>query len=143
MKKLLAFVVFGVALSLSQMARADGNYFPQMVVSTTTNAGFLYQYPVPTTPGFLVGNGSIQNWTGSTITSTTTATVQAFPVLPTVTLAQLQALTPTAVGQMAMCSNCTRSVVCVSSATAINSWVIMTATGAFAGATWSGIQACQ
>lgn len=59
------------------------------------------------------------------------------------TIAQLNAQAPARVGQLVMCSDCTRSAVCVSSGTSAGAYVILTATGPFAGATYSGIQHCQ
>ena len=65
-------------------------------------------------------------------------------VLAQYTLAQINSLTPDATGQLVLCSNCTRSTVCVSSGS-VNpgSWVIAVATGTFGGTTFSGLQHCQ
>ncbi len=60
-------------------------------------------------------------------------------ILETKTLAQVDAYTPDAAGQLVYCSNCTRSLICVSSGTGRGAWTVGVATGTFVG----GIQDCQ
>ena len=45
------------------------------------------------------------------------------------TLAQINALTPTAAGRMVFCSDCTRSSVCISTGTGTGAWAIAVSTG--------------
>ena len=64
-------------------------------------------------------------------------------VLAFKTVAQFNALTPVTTGQLFMCSDCTRSTLCVSSGVLTGAWVVAVATGTFAGSSWSGLQHCQ
>jgi hypothetical protein len=59
------------------------------------------------------------------------------------TLAQINALAASAVGQVVMCTDCTTATMCTSSSTAAGGWVVTVATGAFVGATWSGLPHCK
>lgn len=59
------------------------------------------------------------------------------------TVAQINAATPSAVGNILLCSDCTRSAVCVSSGTGRGAYVIIAATGTFVGGTFSGLSHCQ
>ena len=65
-------------------------------------------------------------------------------VITPITLATINALTSDATGQIVACTDCVRSSLCISSGT-VNpgAFVILTATGTFAGSTWSGLQHCQ
>ena len=145
MKKWLAVVglLLVPALFMSKDARADGNFIPVLVVSSITNQGYLYsnQPSSSQTGGLLVNNGGgIFNWSNAVVGTTTTATVTQFPALPSLTLAQLQALTPSTTGQIVSCSNCVRSEVCVSSGTTQNAWTVFAETGTM---TSSTLTACK
>lgn len=60
------------------------------------------------------------------------------------TLAQIEALTADTTGQLMLCSDCTRSPLCISSGTvAPGAWVVITGTGPYVGSTYSGLPACQ
>lgn len=80
--------------------------------------------------------------TGSTVLSSTTFTGGA--TLTSRTIAQINALTSTTTGQMLLCSDCTRSPICISSGSVnAGSFVVIAGTGAFAGSTFSGLSHCQ
>ena len=64
---------------------------------------------------------------GTTISGTTLTATGGAIQLYSRTQAQIEATTPTAVGQMYYCNNCTATTVCVSSAAAVMSWVSMVA----------------
>ncbi len=73
-------------------------------------------------------------------------TIKATRILisPTKTIAQLNVLIPDATGQIIACTDCVVSSLCISSGSVVaGSWVILVATGAFAGSTWSGFPHCQ
>jgi hypothetical protein len=64
-------------------------------------------------------------------------------VIGSKTLAQINALTPDAFGQMVACSDCTQTTVCISSGTGRGGFVLLVSTGGFVGATWGGMPHCQ
>ncbi len=134
MRWAVAVVSFGL---LANMAMADGNRQAGLVLPNGNQ--YLYPTAQPTSPGGLVvydANGGA-NWSNVVNTSTNAATVFTFPALPSVTLAQLDALQPQTTGQVAFCSNCTQSYVCVSTgSTTIGAWVPLVATGTFTAATF-------
>lgn len=125
MKKLL--VVGGLFLSVMfvcKYAKADGSYSPALVQNTTSNQGFLYQVPVSSNPaGILVQQGGAFNWSNSVIGTTTSFTTAQFPGMPSVTLQQIVALTPTASGQLVFCYNCASTPLLISTGTTQNAWV--------------------
>lgn len=126
MKKLFAVVGFLMisALFLSKDSKADGNYTPALVTSTTTGQGFLYPVSVPTAAGsVLVGNGSVFGWSNAVISATTSITTQSFPARPQATLAQLQALAPATTGQDVYCSDCNYKEA-FSTGTGVGAWVV-------------------
>jgi hypothetical protein len=107
------------ALFLSKEARADGNYSPVLVVSSTSNQGYLYSTSSASVGGVLVNNGGgAFNWSNQV--STTIITGIALQAL---TQAQTTTTTPGIAGQLIFCSNCTSSNVCVSSGTGVGAWV--------------------
>lgn len=113
---------------------ADGSFVsaPGPVVAAT---GQNYYYPAasaPTAGALLVQDGSLTfRYSNAVIGTTTTLTVLQFPTLPSATLAQLQALTPAATGQIVFCSNCVYPMV-ISSGTTANAWVNQLSSGTFA-----------
>lgn len=79
-----------------------------------------------------VSNGYDYNCTTDTGAPTP---VYAAPIqLFSRTLAQINALVPTAVGQVAFCSNCVQSFLCVSTATVAGSYVVVGGTTTTGGA---------
>lgn len=60
-------------------------------------------------------------------------------IIESKTLTEINSYAARAAGQLVYCSNCTRSLLCVSSGTASGAWTIGVATGTFVG----GIQHCQ
>lgn len=58
----------------------------------------------------------------------TGAQINAAPVLHSKTLSDIQALKPAAAGQIVYCSDCTNTMVCVSTGTGVNSFVIIGST---------------
>lgn len=65
---------------------------------------------------------------GSVTTSTVTLSGSFAPASRTI--AQLNAIAPSAAGLMFFCSDCTRSAVCVSSGTGTGAWTVSSSTGA-------------
>lgn len=136
MKKYLLCAVIGSALFCGYKAYADGSYAtaPGPVIAAT---GQNYSYPAAQAPapgGLLVqngANGTLFNWSNSVVTTTTSLTVNQLPALPSLTLAQLNALTPATTGQIVFCSNCASESICISSgSTAVGQFVaISSATG--------------
>lgn len=123
MKKYLvvAGLFVGLAFLLSKDVKADGVYRPDLVTSTNTLQNFLYQYPVPATGGVMVSNGSVFNWSNSTIASTSTSTSQQFPALTRLTVAQIQGasgIIPASAGQLVMCTDCVNNPLCISTGSA-------------------------
>lgn len=60
------------------------------------------------------------------------------------TISQINNLKADTTGQMVLCSDCTQSTICVSSGSVNNgSWVVIAASGPFAGATYSGMPHCR
>lgn len=121
MKKYLMGSVAVMSLFCGGKVFADGNYAgatPGPVVGAT---GQNYSYPsaqAPAPGGVLVQNGpsgTLFNWSNTVVVTTSSLTPNQFPALPILTLAQLNALTPSTTGQIAFCSNCASSSVCVSS----------------------------
>ena len=146
MKKSLAVIGLILAMAGSYKLWADGSLVsaPGPVIAAT---GQNYFYPAaqsPTAGGLLVQDGiGAFRYSNAVVTTTNSVTVYQMPVLPQLTQAQILALTPATTGQMTMCTNCTRSTICISSAVVVGSWVIPVATGTFIGSSWSGLQACQ
>lgn len=136
MKKYLLGAVAVMSLFCGYKVFADGNYVtaPGPTISAS---GQNYSYPnaqAPAPGGMLVQNGTTGtqfNWSNTVNTTTTSLTVNQLPALPSLTLAQINALTPATTGQIAFCSNCTSSSLCVSSGSvAAGSFVsISSATG--------------
>lgn len=83
---------------------------------------------------------------GGAVTLSTTA-FNGGVILYSQTKAQINALLPTTTGQMVLCNDCTRSAICISSgsnsATSVGAFVIIAATGTFAGSNFSGLAHCQ
>lgn len=134
MKKWLAVVGLTLIPALclvTKRVHADGNFLPVLVVSSTTNQGYLYSNSPSSsqTGGVLVNNGGgAFNWSNLAVGTTTSATVTQFPAFSLLTSAQIQALTPATTGQMVMCTNCTGYgngilSVCISSGVAANQWI--------------------
>ncbi len=105
---------------------ADGSFVsaPGPVVAAT---GQNYYYPAASAPAagaLLVQDGSLTfRYSNAVVGTTTTLTVLQFPTLPSLTLAQLNALTPSTTGQMAYCSNCVNTTIVISSGIGANAWV--------------------
>lgn len=60
------------------------------------------------------------------------------------TLAQIDALTADTTGQLVVCSDCTRSAICISSGSVTSgAFVVLVETGTFAGSTFSGLAHCE
>lgn len=59
------------------------------------------------------------------------------------TIAQINAITPTAAGALLVCSNCTQSAICISSGTGRGAFTVIATTGTFVGSSYSGMTHCQ
>lgn len=129
MKKSLVLGLLVVSVGLLW---ADGSFVsaPGPVVAAT---GQNYYYPAAASPaagGQLINDGNLTfRWSNTAVTSTTSLTVLQFPAFPSATIAQINALTPAAAGQVVFCSNCTRAPLCVSTGTASTQWAIVGSTG--------------
>ncbi len=106
MKKILGS--FAVVLLAVGMAHAVPSHYTETL-------------PAQADPGVVpISNG--YDWTVSSGTN-------ALPIaLVQKTLVQLNALTPNSRGQIAYCTNCTQSTVCVSSGTGTGAWVSVSST---------------
>lgn len=100
---------------------------PAGSVSPFFEAGILYNTPVARALHLVTGNNQTRMTieTGGDIgigTTDPTALLEVAGVIETFsrTVAQVQSLTPTAVGQILYCSNCTTPDMCVSTGTAVN-----------------------
>lgn len=82
-----------------------------------------------TTAGNVTAAGSVT--AGGALSGTTITASGVFTPVPK-TSAQVTALTPTAANQMILCTDCTRSRVCISSGTGQGAWVVSIETGTMA-----------
>lgn len=140
-KSLVLGLMLAVLAGLGSKVWADGSFVsaPGPVVAATGQNYYYPAAPSPTAGGLLVNDGSLTyRYSNAVIGTTTSLTVLQFPVLPSATLAQLNALTASATGQIVYCSNCVNSQLCVSSGTlGVGAWVAVSSGAA------TGVQHCQ
>lgn len=122
----VVLVLVGIALFSVYKIWADGSVInaPGPVIAAT---GQNYNYPSSQSPqagGVLVNDSVIGfRWSNAVVGTTNSLTTLQFPTLPSVSLAQLNQLTPATTGQVAFCNNCVNSNVCVSSGLIVGAWV--------------------
>lgn len=119
---LLGFMV-GVVMSI---AHADENSIERYVAPSTGSE----VYNLDTS-----GNERIAGWSvvGGSLTVAGVIGSPTGTALPSLAVAAISALVPSRAGNMVYCSDCARSYVCVSTAAAINSFVVAVETGTITG----------
>ena|SRR6267154_1982559 len=126
---LLAFLAAGIMFRPAQAANTkftDVQVRNLTVTGTQTNTGNVTDSGNHTVTGNLSVTGT-STLTGAVTQSSTTMSGLLLPW--PLTLAQINALTSSATGQMAVCTNCTMTKVCVSSGTtATYQWTVMQGT---------------
>lgn len=115
---LWAFVVGGFGL-IAHYAQADGSFQPVLSPNTT---GGQYNYPTSAAPqagGVLVNDGvGTFRWSNASVTTGLNTNASQLIALSSMTIAQINATTPTVVGQMVFCGDCTaaggKGTICIS-----------------------------
>lgn len=121
MKSLKAVLLSSVALVLlSGLVYAGVNW------STVTGGAWYTPNDATATAGqpIVIGSGG-----GANAVASSTASVSALIITNSYNLAYINALTPSATGQIVFCTNCTMSPVCISTSVVAPAFTVIASTG--------------
>lgn len=93
---------------------------------TSTGASWVTPDDTAVLPNQVLVIGSTTTY--PTVLAKSTATFIGGPVLPSITLTQVNITTPTAVGQILYCSNCVSTPLIISTGTSQGAWVAVSST---------------